>query len=340
MISGWCTWIVQSQSSERRTHGEFYRAARRAVQDHGAARNGLHGNEPTALTLGCAVVDATMALSGKSTPTATSFPTVGANTDWTPQVKTFDGVEMALVPPGCFMMGASDADIAKQQGNSDEAPQTTICFDAPFWLDKNDVTNGQFKQFNGKAANPSRWTGDNRPREHITWFEARDYCALRGGRLPTEAEWEYATRGPDGLVYPWGNSFEASNVVYSENSGDQTADVGSKPGGASWVGALDMAGNVWQWTNSLNRPYPYNNGDGRENNSDTSRDRVLRGGSYNNNEYDLRSAGRVDGAPDYYYVIGFRCARAFEATPTVAATATPISGAAVSAVAANNDWTP
>lgn len=271
--------------------------------------------------------NSTMAFAGESTSTATPFPTVGANKDWRPQVKTFDGVEMVLVPPGCFMMGTSDAEIAKQQGNPDEAPQTKVCFDAPFWLDKNDVTNGQFKQFNGKAANPGQWTGDNRPREHITWFEARDYCALRGGRLPTEAEWEYAARGPDGLVYPWGNSFDASNVVYSANSDDQTADVGSKPGGASWVGALDMAGNVWQWTNSRDKPYPYDEKDGRESNNDTDNrqfaPRILRGGSYNNTEYELRSAGRVNGAPDYYYVIGFRCARAFEATSTAATTATP-----------------
>ena len=76
-----------------------------------------------------------------------------------------------------------------------------------------------------------------------------------------------------------------------------------------------MVANVWQWTNSRHKPYPYDKDDGRETNSDTDRFRVLRGGSYNNNEYELRSASRVDGAPDYYYVIGFRCARAFDNRP-------------------------
>lgn len=263
-------------------------------------------------------------LSVAAAPTSTSVPSVEANKDWTPQVNIFDGVEMILVPSGCFLMGTSEVDIANQRGLSFEAPQTKICFDAPFWLDKNDVTNEQFAKFNGKAAHPSKWTGDNRPRENVTWFEARDFCALRGGQLPTEAEWEYAARGPDGLMYPWGNTFNPSNTVFSENSDDTSADVGSKPSGASWVGALDMAGNVWQWTSSLNMPYPYNAEDGRETNSDIRNDHVIRGGSYNSLEFELRAANRVDGAADYYYIIGFRCVRDFEAIST--ATATPSHG--------------
>ncbi|GIL11577.1 MAG: hypothetical protein BroJett038_02970 [Chloroflexota bacterium] len=90
-----------------------------------------------------------------------------------------------------------------------------------------------------------------------------------GGALPTEREWEYAARGPDGLDYPWGDAFDGTwlnfcdkNCVYSwrETSVDdgyaQTAPVGSYVSGASWVGALDMSGNIWEWTSSLYAPLP------------------------------------------------------------------------------------
>src|SRR5262249_22642836 len=122
------------------------------------------------------------------TPEATSVPTVTTNNQWKPQLSMVQGVEMALVPPGCFMMGS-------EKGNDDEQPVSKICFDKPFWIDKVDVTNAQFKQFGGKAQQKGSWKDDNRPRERVTWFEARDFCALRGARLPTEAEWEYAARG-------------------------------------------------------------------------------------------------------------------------------------------------
>lgn len=214
-------------------------------------------------------------------------------------VQDFDGVPMVLVPAGCFMMGSGRE--AHEQ-----------CFDQPFWIDQTEVTQAQFARLGGVKANVNRFTGDQRPVERITWFEARDFCALRGARLPTEAEWEYAARGPDNLVYPWGNEFIADNVVYRGNSGYQTANVGSRPGGASWVGALDMSGNVGEWTGSLYEPYPYDATDGRE--ADTvNRRNVLstgRGGSFGDTGDDLRAAGRNYRYPDYVNLnIGYRCAR-------------------------------
>ncbi|MBZ0280686.1 MAG: formylglycine-generating enzyme family protein [Anaerolineae bacterium] len=149
--------------------------------------------------------------------------------------------------------------------------------------------------------------------ENITWFEARDFCALRGGHLPTEAEWEFAARGPDGLTYPWGDDFIPENVVYRENSNNQTADVGSRPAGASWVGALDMGGNVWEWVNSLYQPYPYDADDGREDLNRTDVSRVVRGGSFFYDTVDLRAANRSGNDPSYRYgFAGFRCARSLE----------------------------
>ncbi len=237
----------------------------------------------------------------------TPFASIAANSRWTPQFQTFGGVEMALVPPGCFTMGTENPPLPDFDN---QKPVTRVCFDKPFWIDKYLVTNGQFKQLGGKAQNQSSWAGDNRPRDSITWFEARDFCAIRGARLPTEAEWEYAARGPDSLVYPWGNSFDANAAVHIDNSGAQTADVGSKPGGASWVGALDMSGNVWQWVNTLYTDYPYDASDGRESNENTVNGRVLRGGSWRHNEYFLPAATRTNYDPSLTVDdFGFRCAR-------------------------------
>ncbi len=203
-------------------------------------------------------------------------------------------------------MGSND-------GDSDEQPVNNQCFNQPFWIDRTEVTNAQFAAFKGGAANWSNWTDPNRPREKITWFEARDYCQLRGGRLPTEAEWEYAARGPDDLKYPWGNDFIADNVVYYRNSNIQTVDVGSKPDGRSWVGALDMSGNVWEWVNSLYRDYPYKSDDGREDANNRTDVRSLRGGSWFFVEDNLRSPNRNRNEPTLRNAdIGFRCARDYE----------------------------
>jgi formylglycine-generating enzyme required for sulfatase activity len=231
---------------------------------------------------------------------------ITANSQWTAVRQIPNGVEMVLVPAGCFDMGSTD-------GDSDEQPVNKQCFDQPFWLDLTEVTNAQFAQFKGVAASQSTWTDPDRPRENITWFEARDYCQLRGGRLPTEAEWEYAARGPDDLKYPWGNDFVADNVVYSGNLGGQTADVGSRQGGASWVGALDMSGNVWEWVSTIYQPYPYDAADGREQDSNsTNVQRDLRGGSWLYDDGGFRATNRNWYNPNgFNYVIGVRCVHSY-----------------------------
>ena len=261
------------------------------------------------------------------TPTLTVPPRVTRNADWTPQIRAFDGVEMVLVPPGCFRMGSTDAQIdaamalyRQKTGNTaerwwftDQQPVHEVCFDQPFWIDRYEVMNGQFARFGGQAGRASARTDADRPRERITWFEARDFCALRGARLPTEAEWEYAARGPDGLVYPWGNTFVAENVVYWDNSGGQTANVGSRPGGASWVGALDLSGNVWEWVadwydEAYYSASPRVNPQGPA----SGANRVLRGGSWFYFEVIVRAAGRYGVEPgDEDIGDGFRCARSY-----------------------------
>jgi formylglycine-generating enzyme required for sulfatase activity len=243
-------------------------------------------------------------------PSGETGAPVTANAQWTPVVQNFDGVPMVLVPAGCFMMGSTN-------GGSDEQPVHEQCFDEAFWIDQTEVTNAQYAAFinaggytntaywtkagwswrqSERVTQPGCWTDSafNQPDQPVvcvSWYEATAYSAWLSAtsgvtfRLPTEAELEYAAQGPDGLEYPWGNEWKGNNVVWSDNSGGRTANVGSRPSGAAWVGALDMSGNVWEWVSSLYQPYPYSATDGRE---DVQADglRVLRGGSWVNGRSD------------------------------------------------------
>ena len=236
------------------------------------------------------------------TPTAippTPIRSLTRNSDWTPVIQEFNGIEMVLVPPGCFIMG-------NEAGRRDEVPVHPICFNYAFWLDRTEVTNTQY----GSTGNGQR---PNQPRENIMWPEARDFCASRGGRLPTEAEWEYAARGPDNLMYPWGNTMIDENLVFDRTLMNETADVGSRPAGVSWVGALDMAGNVWEWVSSIHRPYPYDANDGRENMADTTSQRVYRGGIRSYIDFAAGMTTRFKFPPDRRdWFVGFRCVRLAE----------------------------
>ncbi len=237
------------------------------------------------------------------TPLPPGFTSISRNADWTPITQDFDGVTMVLVPAGCFDMGSED-------GGDDEKPVNQQCFDAPFWIDQTEVTQADFERLGGEKANSNGFDGDQRPVERITWFEARDFCALRGMRLPTEREWEYAARGPDNVIYPWGDDWNPDNVVWSGNSNSQTAPVGSRPAGVSWVGALDLSGNVWEWVSTLSRAYPYVFDDGREDGDNGTDARVQRGGSWDYGSTYLRAPGRFTNVPDpRYNYNGFRCAR-------------------------------
>ncbi|MBX3082533.1 MAG: formylglycine-generating enzyme family protein [Anaerolineae bacterium] len=228
--------------------------------------------------------------------TTTPAPTpIAANHDWTPQTRTDNGVEMVKVPAGCFVMG-------EQNGRRDERPANKQCFTSAFWIDKYEVTNAQY-------GSEGVYAGPQRPRENLTWAEARDFCRQRGARLPTEAEWEYAARGPDGLIYPWGDVLIGAYLQYDQNS-TEPADVGSHPGGVSWVGALDMSGNVWEWVSSEYKPYPYNASDGREAQDDASVKRVFRGGwlSYIDGGSGAVMRFRMAGT-ERDWRVGFRCAK-------------------------------
>ncbi len=236
--------------------------------------------------------------------TPVGFIPVTRNADWEPVIEEKNGVQMALVPVGCFQMGSED-------GDSDELPVHEVCFEEPFWIDVYEVTNQQF----GSIGCESYSSEPDQPRNCVNRTDSAAYCEARGTRLPTEAEWEYAARGPDELIYPWGNTFEADNVVYEENDPGGTAPVGSKPGGVSWVGAFDLSGNVWEWVNDwYDSGYYGTLADGVINpqGPNTGNARVLRGGSWDSHTNSVRAANRLRYAPssenDYN---GFRCALSY-----------------------------
>jgi formylglycine-generating enzyme required for sulfatase activity len=227
---------------------------------------------------------------------------VNRNADWTPYIEEMGGAEMALVPAGCFSMGSTG-------GDNDEAPVHRVCFDEPFWIDVYEVTNEQY-------GSTGCWSsGAGYPRDCVNWADASSHCRARGARLPTEAEWEYAARGPDGLVYPWGNDLTGSNLVYRENSDGHAAAVGSRPGGASWVGAYDLSGNLWEWVADWYDASYYSTlpeGAVNPQGPGSGPARLLRGGGWDNNMSNARAANRVVqlavNATDY---AGFRCARSY-----------------------------
>jgi serine/threonine-protein kinase len=212
-----------------------------------------------------------------------------------------DGMVMVYVPAGEFLMGSSDAD---GQAWDSEKPQHTVYLDA-YWIDRTEVTNIQYRKCveAGACREPECWDEDNyapdQPVVCVSWDDAQDYAAWAGGRLPTEAEWEKAARGTDGRIYPWGNSApNCDKVNYSDCIG-RPAVVGSCLLGASPYGALDMAGNVWEWVADWYDEGYYARSPARNPQGPDSGDyRVVRGGAFDYVAWNVRCACRVRFNPD------------------------------------------
>jgi formylglycine-generating enzyme required for sulfatase activity len=243
---------------------------------------------------------------------------------------------MVYVPAGEFIMGSSDVEVASARDLCDgvhsdcrtywvesEYPQRTVYLDA-FYTDKTEVTNADFARFvkeTGYQTEHEKYYGglgwrdyaeskDNHPVVMVSWNDADAYCQWAGKRLPREAEWEKAARGTDARVYPWGNVFDGSKVNFCDKNCPETwkdasvddgyadtAPVGSYPAGASPYGALDMAGNVGEWTADQ-----FEKVTGRDIHA------VVRGGRWYNAPDGVRCASRKSARANASGLeVGFRC---------------------------------
>ena len=254
----------------------------------------------------------------------------------------------------CLKMYPGGNSCKREVYSRQEQPQRKVHVDA-FWMDKTEVTNAQFCIFLNEKGNQStngiQWFEpgyghrgvvygyieeidgvfkpeegyENYPVIEVSWYGAQAYCEWVGGRLPTEAEWEYAAKGPMSYIYPWGNTFDGRLLNYRDNSfdfdnhGKDTsfsdnnpvwAEIGGYPGGASWCGVLDLAGNVHEWVYDWYAPdyysvSPSSNPHGPESGSY----KICRGGSWYDPSWHVRCSYRKVLSPSSARIhwVGFRC---------------------------------
>jgi serine/threonine-protein kinase len=222
--------------------------------------------------------------------------------------------DMVLIPGGEFIVGGNESDDALAQ----------VYAMPNFYIDRTEVTNAAYARCvaegkctplddNASATHPNYATDPqytNYPVINVKWAQAKDFCDWAGKRLPTEAEWEKAaswdatTRTK--TVWPFGNEFDAAKLNSAESQNLDTTTVGQF--GDEMNKTVDMGGNVSEWTNSLSRPYPYDEADGRED-AAAEGDRVYRGGSWAQTQGKALNVFRLGSSPIYFgREIGFRCA--------------------------------
>jgi formylglycine-generating enzyme required for sulfatase activity len=269
-------------------------------------------------------------LVGACSPAPTAAP---VSSPGSIRTRAADGAEMVRVPAGEFLMGGADP-----KAGDDEKPQHTVSLET-FWIDWTEVTNAQYVQFlNALGAHAGACSGrdcaetrvedkyshilhekgryvvergfEDHPATQVSWYGAEAYCEWAGARLPTEAEWEKAARGVEGRLYPWGDEPPDCGKAQYGDCGGATVPVGSRPAGASPYGALDMAGNVWEWVADWYDPVyygasPVQNPQG----PDAGERKVFRGGSWGYPPAFLRASDRARNRPTYAgFNVGFRCA--------------------------------
>jgi serine/threonine protein kinase len=214
---------------------------------------------------------------------------------------------MVLVQAGNFNMGTNSPSAPPEQK---PAHGTEV---SPFYMDVYEVTNQDYSRFVREThhAPPSDWpNGSYDPQKaklpvvYVSWIDATAYAEWAGKRLPTEAEWEYAARGHDGRIYPWGNDWSANYSNSAEDDKKQPVAVGSYPSGVSWCGVYDLAGNVSEWVADEYKPYP----------TSTAKPdpgfKVYRGGAYSIHKDQLVCTYRFWDLPNRTEkFLGFRCAK-------------------------------
>jgi formylglycine-generating enzyme required for sulfatase activity len=235
--------------------------------------------------------------------------------------RDMDGMQMVLVPAGEFLMGNREPN----RNTQNEAPLHVVFLDA-FWIDQTEVTIGMYwacveagscRTETACGGSHEGWAQEysSYPISCVNWGDAIAYCKWAGARLPTEAEWEKAARGTDERRWPWGDFFDATRLNYCDDTGycqvtgSQVA-VGSYPSGTSPYGALDMAGNVWEWVaDRYESDYyansPYQNPQGPSGGSEY----VIRGGGWLSALRYTRTTSRTGASPTAGATyLGFRCA--------------------------------
>lgn len=284
-------------------------------------------------------------------PTASPTPATPTATATSPPfslsaviTRTSDNMPMHLVPNGTFLMGSVEGEFLS---NFDEIPQREVTI-SQFYIDRYEVTVAQYAAFLNRLGGyqsvcsfndctlprsvigytsylEEQDLGDgssqfsplvgfaNYPVNHVSWYGAFSYCQAMGARLPTEAEWEYAARGEDGRLYPWGNDPPNATVaVFNSESYDNLKPVDALPDGTSPFGIYNMSGSMWEWTNDWYAETYYQSApDVDPQGPETGLTRTARGGAwpFNNQAERLRSANRNHFAPDFISsTIGFRCA--------------------------------
>lgn len=238
----------------------------------------------------------------------TSMPTDTMGAEAKRELTGKDGAPMVLVPAGAFLYGDGDEHLNFDTGERVKEPLQRLELPA-FYMDTFEVTTeryGIFLRATGRAA-PGRWeeisfvSDANRPVITVSWHDADAYCRHFGKRLPTEQEWEKAARGPDGRRYPWGNKKPTRQYANFGRDGKwegyttTLSMVGNHPDDKSPYGIYDMAGNVWEWTNST------------KNGTD---DRIVKGGTWISQPV-LSQVYSQNWFPPHEQssLIGFRCAQ-------------------------------
>lgn len=253
-------------------------------------------------------------------PTEAPPPTImPTNTPLPIEITDEKGVSMRLVPAGIFIMGS-------ENGNADEKPVRQVSLDV-YYIDTYEVTNAFYgacvnegvctPPYDNNSIVQENYFGnplyDRYPVVKVNWFQAKTFCEWRGARLPSEAEWEKAARGIDGRTYPWGEKIDCSYANYwgVDNGciGD-TTEVGSYERGISPYGLYDMAGNVWEWvadwySDTFYQYSPFENPVGPSG----GQNKILRGGSWNRDEFNVRVSIRSQFDPNKTHNYGIRCAR-------------------------------